>query len=279
MQITHVIRGEDHITNTFKQILFYRALGGQEPQFAHLPLILGPLGNKLSKRDTAVSVQEYRTQGFMADALVNYLVRLGWSHGDQEVFTREEMVQFFKLDDVGKKGAIFDIKKLLWLNGIYIRQSSAEKLLTAIHQMDEQKHALLCASWASEQLNALLVQYQQRATTLLELSDGIIAFAHDPQPTDLQLLEKWKTVNTQPMLEEFMRLLQQCGQPSHDSLLELAKAVCAQYNEKLVNLAQPLRLALTGSLQSPGVFELITILGTDRAIKRIKKLVAQQSES
>lgn len=279
MQITQVIRGEDHITNTFKQILFYRALGAQEPQFAHLPLILGPSGNKLSKRDASTSVQEYRTQGFMADALLNYLVRLGWSHGDQEVFTRAEMVKFFKLDDVGKKGAIFDIKKLLWLNGIYIRQSSSEQLLTAIAQMDDQKHTTLCALWQTEQLNALLVQYQQRATTLLELSNDIIALADDPQSLDLQLLEKWKTTNTQPMLEAFMQLLQQCGQPSHDSLLELAKTVCAQHNEKLVNLAQPLRLALTGSLQSPGVFELITILGTDRAIKRIKKLVAQQSAS
>lgn len=274
MKITHVIRGEDHITNTVKQLLFYDALGAQTPQFAHLPLILGPSGNKLSKRDASVSVEEYRLQGFMADALINYLVRLGWSHKDQELFTRDQMVSLFKLEDVGKKGAIFDMKKLLWLNGVYIRQSTPEQLIVAIEQMNSQISAMMLALWDAQQVQDLLEQYKQRATTLVELSDGIISLARDPQELDVKLIDKWMTSSTKLMLEAFSRDLQQLEGLSHDPVMNVAKAVCEQHQEKLVNLAQPLRLALTGSIQSPGVFELIAILGKDRSIERIKKLVA-----
>lgn len=274
MKITHVIRGEDHITNTIKQLLFYRALGAQEPQFAHLPLILGPSGNKLSKRDASVSVEEYRVNGFMADALINYLVRLGWSHGDQEVFTRDEMVQHFKLDDVGKKGAIFDMKKLLWLNGVYIRQSTPQQLMHALEQMNQTTADMLCALWSDkEERSALLELYKQRASTLVELGNDIAAFAHDPQELDVKLLDKWRTIHTKPMLESFLAQLVQYEQLAHDRLLEGAQALCQSFGEKLVNLAQPLRLALTGSIQSPGVFELISILGKNRSCERIKKLI------
>lgn len=274
MKITHVIRGEDHITNTVKQLLFYKALGSQEPQFAHLPLILGPSGNKLSKRDASVSVEEYKAQGFMADALINYLVRLGWAHKDQEIFTRTEMVNLFKLSDVGKKGAIFDSKKLLWLNGVYIRQSSSEQLMNAVQQMNQEIADMLAALWSNQQLTALLDQYKQRATTLVELSDGIIAFAQDPNDLDLTLITQWQTDVTKQMLQNFIDEMGRLKQIQHDSLLQAAKAVCESFTQKLVTLAQPLRLALTGSIQSPGVFELIAILGKDRSIERIKKLIA-----
>lgn len=274
MKITHVIRGEDHITNTVKQLLFYSALGAQTPQFAHLPLILGASGNKLSKRDASVSVEEYKAQGFMADALINYLVRLGWSHKDQELFTRDQMVSLFKLEDVGKKGAIFDMKKLLWLNGVYIRQSTQQQLLAAIEQMNAQTSVTMLALWNAQQVQDLLEQYKQRATTLVELSDGIISLARDPQELDVKLIDKWMTGSTKLMLEAFSHGLQQLEELSHDPVMSVAKTVCEQHEEKLVNLAQPLRLALTGSIQSPGVFELIAILGKDRSIERIKKLVA-----
>ena len=129
MRISHVIRGEEHIANTPKQILLYQACNFALPQFAHLPMILGPDGSKLSKRDAATGVFEYRNMGYLPDALFNYLVRLGWAHGDQEVFTRDEMIKFFTFDHVGKKGAIFDQQKLDWINGVYMRNTPDQELL------------------------------------------------------------------------------------------------------------------------------------------------------
>jgi len=128
MRITHVIRGEDHISNTPKQIFLYQAFGYKVPQFAHMPLILGPSGARLSKREAATSVVDYRGEGYLPDALINYLARLGWSHGDQEIFTRQELIDYFTIDNVGKKGSIFDKEKLDWVNGLYMRQVANVKL-------------------------------------------------------------------------------------------------------------------------------------------------------
>ena len=137
MNITHVIRGEDHISNTPKQIMLYHALGYQLPIFAHIPLILGPAGNRLSKRDAATSVLQYKQAGYLPAAFFNYLVRLGVAHGDQEVFSKEELVSLFKVKEVGKKSTIFDIQKLTWLNGVYIRKASPTNLLLAIDSMEK----------------------------------------------------------------------------------------------------------------------------------------------
>lgn len=277
MNITHVIRGEDHISNTHKQVLFYKALGAAVPLFAHLPLILGQAGNKLSKRDASVSVEEYRAQGFMADALFNYLVRLGWSHGDQEVFSREQMVDAFELENVGKKGAIFDIKKLLWLNGVYIRQSSAGMLLEEIKKMDASVHQKLESLWERTKLHSLIDQYKQRATTLVELASGVIALAHDPAAYDLSLIEKWRTEKTGTLLAAFDEALTTMITPEHDQLLATAKVICEAHSDKLVSIAQPLRLALTGSIQSPGVFELIQIMGKEISKRRIHAMMKSLS--
>jgi glutamyl-tRNA synthetase len=277
MNITHVIRGEDHISNTHKQVLFYKALGAPVPLFAHLPLILGQAGNKLSKRDASVSVEEYRAQGFMADALFNYLVRLGWSHGDQEVFSREQMVEAFELENVGKKGAIFDIKKLLWLNGVYIRQSSAETLLEEIRKMDASVHQQLESLWERAKLYSLIDQYKQRATTLVDLASGIIALASDPAAYDLSLIEKWRTEKTGTLLAAFDEALAAMPNPEHDQLLSAAKVICEAHSDKLVSIAQPLRLALTGSVQSPGVFELIQIMGKEISKRRIHAMMKSLS--
>lgn len=273
MKITHVIRGEDHIPNTHKQILIYNALNAQLPKFAHLPMILGPAGNKLSKRDATVSVREYMQQGFLADALFNYLVRLGWSHGDQEIFTKDEMVQFFDFDHVGKKGAIFDIKKLEWLNGVYLRQKSFNDLLDAVKDLGNNYYQELQDLWSIDQLALLFDQYKQRAVKLLDMVLDIISLANDPHALDLDLIKKWRTPNTKDLLDSFSRELEAVNDLSHDSLLALANSVCQTFEVKLVSLAQPLRLALTGKIMSPGVFELIDILGKEVSIKRIKFLI------
>lgn len=307
--ITHVIRGEDHISNTPKQIIVYNALKKEKPFFAHLPLILGSAGNKLSKRDGSVSVEEYRAQGFLVPALFNYLVRLGWSHGDQEVFSRDELVKLFLLEDVGKKGAIFDIKKLQWLNGIYLRELSFDQMLKAIGDLgvdpsmnsslrrgfDGHAGQALLSKWSEEQLKKLFELYAQRAETVLQLTQNIISLSKQPENLDLNLIAKWHSDKTAGLLKDFIKALgasstefilreleglRMSGRDvQHEELVKVAKDVCANFDLKLVALAQPIRLALTGTICSPGVFELIEVLGKDETIKRIESLIKSLSKN
>lgn len=274
MNITHVIRGEDHLTNTAKQILFYQALNATQPVFAHLPLILGKSGQKLSKRDAAVSVEQYREAGFMADALANYLVRLGWAHGDQEIFSRQELIELFSIENVGKKGSIFDMQKLEWLNGLYIRQADFPTLMQAIGHMDQAMPAKLRNIWPDQAiLENLIEQYKQRATTLKSLCVQLISFAQQPHELDMEVLAQWYTSKTPSMLQEFSTWFAQQKNIEKETALQAAKEITAAHDEKLVGLAQPLRLALTGSLQSPSVFDLITLLGKDKTLQRINALL------
>ncbi len=273
MRITHIIRGEDHIPNTPKQVLLYDALGVTPPKFAHLPLILGKDGSKLSKRDAAVSVEEYRAQGFMPEALINYLVRLGWAHGDQEIFTVPELVEFFSLDDVGKKGSIFDAKKLEWLNGIYLRQSSSEQVLQAIAAMNQSLADELVAVWGNEKLLALIKLYKERAVTLVEVAHQILGLAKAPSSLDVALIAKWRNERTASLVGAFSAKLNEEENLSHEHLLQVANSVCDVQGEKLVHLAQSLRLALTGTIQSPGVFDLLGILGKKESGERLNRLL------
>jgi glutamyl-tRNA synthetase len=275
MKISHIVRGEDHISNTPKQVLLYEVLNAKVPEFAHLPLILGPSGNKLSKRDAAVSVSEYEQMGILPDALFNYLVRLGWSHGDQEIFSRNELVEYFDLDHVGKKGAIFDIKKLKWLNGIYIRKLNKSDFLMQIKRICEKKYYSLTQSQKDPRLDILFELYRERATTLVDLADSIIAFAKAPDTLDTSLISKWLSPQTPELLREFITSFEELGELSHDKLLQEARQICEKSGVKLVTLAQPLRLALTGSTCSPGVFELIALLEKDEVIKRVNYLIEQ----
>lgn len=276
MRITHVIRGEEHLSNTFKQLLIYEALGFTPPIFAHLPLILGKAGNKLSKRDAAVSIEYYREEGFLPEAMLNYLARLGWAHGDQEIFTREELVQFFTLEAVGKKGAIFDMEKLRWVNGVHLRQLSSMQLLTAIAQMGAEWKDTLTELWSADKLNKLFHLYGQRSTTLKELAQGIVGLAHDPGQLDMSLIDKWKTEKTKDLVSKYAAWLgSQEGVINHEQLLAYAEALCKQEGEKLVSLAQALRLGILGCVQSPGVFELIEILGVFVTHKRLMTLLSQ----
>jgi glutamyl-tRNA synthetase len=272
MEISHVIRGEDHISNTIKQVLIYQALNASVPKFAHIPLVLGEKGNKLSKRDASVAVDEYKEKGFVAKALFNYLVRLGWSHGDQEIFTREEMIEHFDLKNVGKKGAIFDTKKLEWVNGIYIRNASCNDLMKYIEQIDSAFVDSMLAVWEKPALEKLIELYKQRSTTLIELQKNIINFAVNPKQLNLTLISKWFNDNTKKLVSDFVEKLEHESDGNHEDLLKVAKEICANYDEKLVNLAQALRLALTGTVTSPGVFELIEILGVQTSVTRINHL-------
>ena len=273
MKISHVIRGEDHISNTPKQILIYKALNANVPEFAHLPLILGPAGNKLSKRDAAVFVVEYKEQGFLPDALFNYLVRIGWAHGDQEIFSKQEMVDFFSLGNVGKKGGIFDIKKLLWLNGVYIRNLKFKDFLKSAADLGIDKKNELTSLWNEDTLNRLFELYKERSTTIVEMVENIIAFAKAPEKLEVGLIKKWLSAQTPELLNVFLKRAFYMEVYNHDSLFTCAKDICNEYKVKLVALAQPLRLALTGKICSPGVFELITLLSAEECQKRISKLM------
>lgn len=272
MKISHVIRGEEHISNTPKQILLYNALGYELPLFAHLPLILGPDGNKLSKRDAATAVVDYKTAGYLPDALVNYLVRLGWAHGDQEIFSREEMIKLFTLEAVSKKGAIFDHKKLDWLNGSYIRMSENNAILTRIESDVDSTFAQSIACWTPEQVNALLDMYKQRSHTLKELVQQMVSLTTSPHEYVAVDVTQWITPEIIPVLPEVTGLITH-NASSIDALTQALKDWCKQRGIKLVAIMQPLRIALIGSSSGPGVFDLIAVLGAQETVNRINALI------
>lgn len=267
MNITHVIRGEEHISNTPKQILIYNACGYKMPLFAHIPLILGTDGSKLSKRDADVSVLDYKKKGYLADALFNYLVRLGWSHGDQEIFTKEEVIKYFTLENVGKKGAIFDIQKLNWVNGMYMRNSKSDELLNKI--LSDVEPLFLDKNWNREQVVFLIDLYKQRANNLSEIVGEVDKLYK--APIDYVDIDKWINDKTSGYLDSISKELEAMEFTS-EKLHAWAKDFCSRLNIKLVEIAQPLRIALTGKTTSPGVFELLSIIGKEESLKRIKLL-------
>jgi len=279
MRITHVLRGEDHIINTYKQILLYEALGVHSPRFGHFPMILGPSGDRLSKRDAATSVLDYRNDGYLPDALFNYLVRLGWAYGDQEVFSREELIQHFSLDDVGKKGAIFDPQKLLWLNGVYIRAADNQDLLNrlTIDVAPTLKNEL--SSWSDSQLLQAVALYKERVKTLREMADELRLVARGPREGLYEDADKWINAATAGLILDVMKTLESAGAFTVEVIAEALKKYAKEQGIKLVAIAQPIRLALLGKTTSPGIFELLAFLGKQESLDRIRTFqhwVAQQ---
>jgi glutamyl-tRNA synthetase len=275
MNITHVIRGEEHLQNTPKQIVLYNALGYTLPTFAHLPLILGPSGAKLSKRDGATSVLDYKKNGYLASALCNYLVRLGWSHGDQELFTLDELITHFSLAGVNKKGSIFDHKKLDWMNGIYIRQTPNQALIDLIQRDVDHNFCSYFKRWNHEQLNGFIALYKERSATLLELRNALYALydsAHEPSAADIA---QWMTADTAQYLNKFIKTIQESDEYSVEFIKKSIQTLCHDAHIKLVSLAQPLRLALTSTTASPSVFELMYLLGKEESLRRIKLFMSR----
>jgi len=275
MNITHVIRGEDHISNTPKQIMLYEAFGFKVPKFAHVPLILGPSGDKLSKRDAAVSVLEYRKQGYLAEALFNYLVRLGWSHGDQEVFTVKELIKYFGLDHVGKKGAIFDMDKLLWLNGVYMREKSDQDLRDLLVKNLKCNFDQTLPNFSDAHILKLLGLYKGRTKTLQELFDSLVLLHNGPTEYDQQAVDRWIGVQTKEYLQTLIQTFEKVEDFTHDVLAQDIKKLCKDLGIKLVALAQPIRISLVGSSASPGVFELLEIIGKQESVQRIKNFLVK----
>ena len=268
MAITHVIRGDDHLTNTFRQVQIYQAMGWDLPRFAHIPLIHGADGAKLSKRHGAVSVLEFREQGYLPEALCNYLLRLGWGHGDVEVLDRDEAIRLFDLDGVGRAPSRMDYAKLGHLNGIYIRQADDERLATEVLERLAHRTDLALGTKAAERVRALVPALKQRARTLVELADSA-AFLARPLPLPMEpKAAALLTPEARLMLRGLAGALAATDftPPAIDTAL---RAFADAGGRKLGEVAQPLRAALTGSTASPGIDLTLAALGREEALARL----------
>jgi glutamyl-tRNA synthetase len=273
MTVTHVIRGDDHLTNAARQTIIYEAMGWPTPIWAHIPLIHGPDGAKLSKRHGALGVDAYRAMGYLPDALRNYLARLGWSHGDDEIFTTQQAIEWFDLDAINKGAARFDFNKLQSLNGHYIRATDDEELLERLEAILPEieggdDFAVRMEHGARDRLLSLMPELKERAKTLVDLFHAAqFLVAERPLATD----EKATALLDADARGRLGRLLKALGQvPWASADLEQAVRHFAHTEEvKLGKVAQPLRAALTGSASSPSIFEVMVALGRDESLARI----------
>jgi len=268
MNITHVIRGDDHVNNTPRQILIYQALGVNLPLFGHVPMILGQDRTRMSKRHGATSVMAYKEMGFLPEALVNYLVRLGWSYGDQEIFSREELIEKFSLDNVGKAPGVFDPEKLLWLNAHYLREKAPEELTPLLQPF---LSSLGYPEKPKEYLAKAIKTLQPRVHTLVELAQSMKFYMSDAIEYDPPAAKKFLT----PAIKEaFIKLISAMGslEVFDEANLErvFRQIVVDEMGFKLGKIAQPVRVALTGMTASPGLFEVIDVLGKDAVLKRMQ---------
>jgi len=274
MKITHVIRGDDHLNNTPKQIHIYKALGYDIPFFAHLPMILGSDKTRLSKRHGATSVMAYKEMGYLPDALVNYLVRLGWSYGDQEVFTREELIKYFSFESVGKAAAVFNPEKLLWLNSQYIMNTSAEELAEMvipflIKAAIISEGQTLDKAWLSKAIATL----KERAKTLVELAKPMRYYIAEDITYDDKAKAKFLNEKSLPYLKELKESIESSDDFSSRGLENIFKSIIEKHGIKLGALAQPVRVAITGGTESPGIFEVLEVFGKDKTIKRLEQAI------
>jgi glutamyl-tRNA synthetase len=281
MGVTHVIRGDDHLTNAARQTQIYRAFGWEVPNMAHIPLIHGPDGAKLSKRHGALGVDAYRSLGYLPAALRNYLVRLGWSHGDQEVFSTQEMIDAFDLQAVGRSPARFDFAKLENLNGLYIRETPDRELVKAVEDILPEVGSARGAPSALDdnarsRLVAAMPGLKERAKTLVELIDGAY-YLYAARP--LALDDKARALLTPAAIETLAKIgteLESVRQDWAAAHLEAAvRGFAEREGMKLGQVAQPLRAALTGRATSPGLFDVMVVLGRDECLARIKDALTQ----
>lgn len=275
MDITHVIRGDDHLSNTPKQILIYEALGYDTPKFAHVSMILGSDKTKLSKRHGAASVTAYREMGYLPEALVNYLTRLGWSYGDQEIFSKEELIQKFTLDNVGKSPAVFNPEKLIWLNGWYIRNKPAKEIAELVIPFLEKKGIQVTLD---EGFIKIVDSLRERAKTLVEIADSADYFFTNEIKYEEAAQKKFLTPEVLPILEALVSRLSSLNNFQASEMQNIFKVIMEERGAKMVQVAQPVRVALTGGTVSPGIFEVMEILGKDKVIERLKKAISHISK-
>ncbi|MEK0434607.1 MAG: hypothetical protein RL369_656 [Pseudomonadota bacterium] len=265
MRITHVIRGDDHVNNTPRQINILRALGATLPIYGHVPMILGPDGEKLSKRHGAVSVMEYPAQGYLPEAMLNYLARLGWSHGDDEIFSMAQFCEWFDLDHLTKSPAQFNPEKLAWLNNHYIKLSDNARLAALAMPQLMRDGAQFEGAPPLEDVIALL---KDRANTVNELADAMMLFYREPKP-DTELLKQHVTDVARAALGKFFEAAQQIDW-TKEAIAALIKQVITEHAIKMPRLAMPLRLLVTGQLQTPSVDAVLALLGKEVVLSRLR---------
>jgi glutamyl-tRNA synthetase len=267
MNITHIIRGDDHLANTPRQIQLYHALGHRLPQFAHVPLILGTDKARLSKRHGATSVTAYRDMGYLPEAVVNYLVRLGWSHGDDEIFSREELIEKFSLQSVGKSAGVFNPEKFLWLNSHYLKSRPLEQLASEIIPFIEAKGYPVPKE--TDWLEKMIATLKERAKTLAELVEQAHYYLSDDISIDEKASKKFFTADIAEPLSGLIQKLNKLADFSESTVQQAFAEVLEQTGLSMGKLAQPVRVALTGSTVSPGIHEVIAVLGKERTLKRL----------
>lgn len=268
MNISTVIRGDDHVNNTPRQIQLYEGLGFTVPAFAHVPMILGSDKARLSKRHGATSVIAYRDMGFLPEALTNYLVRLGWSHGDDEIFSREEMIQKFDISNIGRSPSVFNMDKLLWLNAHYIKTGDPERLAGLLLPFLAERGIIPGPD--APGLSAVIRTLQERSRTLLEMADAATFYYRTPESYDQVALSKFDKNHLLSVFSEVGDRLETFEAATAADIDSFFKQLCADKNWKMPQVGQPVRIALSGSTQAPGIAEIITALGKTEAIKRIE---------
>lgn len=270
MGVTHVIRGDDHLTNTARQMQLYAALGWSLPEFAHIPLIHGPDGTKLSKRHGALSVQAYREMGYLPQAVFNYLLRLGWSHGDDEIISREQALAWFDLDAVGRSPSRFDFAKLENLNGHYMREADPAELMAPVIERLATRAGRSLGETEIARLSALMPGFKERTKTLNQLADDAwFCVAQRP----LEFDEKAARLLSSPGARARLAAIAACFESvswEPEALESALRAYVAREGVKLGDAAQPLRAALTGRAYSPGIFDVLAALGREESLGRIR---------
>ncbi len=272
MGITHVIRGDDHLTNTPRQVPMFQALGFDVPKFGHLPMIMGPDKTRLSKRHGATSILAYRDRGYLPEAMINYLVRLGWSSGDQEIFSVAELTEKFSFEHVQKSAAVFNPDKLLWVNAHHIRHGDPSRIASLLTPFLEQKgfgQAVKAAphGWMEQ----LVVMLRERARTLVEMAAAAEPYLVQEPTMESEAIQKFLASSMAPVLEALAERFDSAMNFSKDTLEGIFKAVLEEKGLKMGQLAQPVRVALTGRAVSPGIFEVIDLLGRDATMRRLRK--------
>jgi glutamyl-tRNA synthetase len=270
MRVTHVIRGNDHLNNTPRQINMLHALGAPLPFYAHVPMILGDDGKKLSKRHGAVSVMQYRDDGFLPQALLNYLVRLGWAHGDQEIFTLDEMIEYFDIKDINKAPSAFNTEKLLWLNHHYIKHEPAEEIAEHLRWHMQQLDLDIAQGPA---LTDIVLALRDRCYTLNEMAEKSVFCYRAPTHYDEEAAAKHATPDVIPYLQQLCEKLAALPAWEASAIHDALQVVVNANQIKFPKLAQPVRIAVTGSTSSPSIDVTLMLLGKAETLKRLQAFV------
>ncbi len=271
MRITHVLRGEDHLTNTHKQLHLYRALGFEPPQFGHMPLTLGKDRAKLSKRHGATNILDYRTLGYLPQAMRNFLVRLGWSHGDQELFTDEELIKFFDFDGMSASNAIFDLDKLNWINASKIKELAPAEIVPSLMPfLRERGYAVE----PGEHLERIIGLLRERSTTLVDMANLARMFYLPPEKYDEKAVKKFWKADSPAVLARLVDWLKAQDPLREEAIMPFIEGLAAEFSLGIGQVAQPLRIALTGSSASPPIEATVALIGRDEVIKRVEAALA-----